>query len=63
LTFTQDPTASRGIERPAVVPQVADDSVDDVDLSEIEDSVEAPKVDSMDELYKAFPGGTVQDLQ
>jgi DNA polymerase-3 subunit gamma/tau len=63
VTFTQDPTASRGIERPAVVPQVADDVVDDIDLSEIEDSVEIPKVDSMEELYKAFPGGTVQDSQ
>jgi DNA polymerase-3 subunit gamma/tau len=61
LTFTQDPTASRGIERPAVVPNVADDLVDDGDLSDLEDSVEIPKVDSVDELFKAFPGGSVQD--
>lgn len=61
LVFTQDPTASRGIERPAVIPQVADDAIDDVDLSDLEDSVEIPKVDSVDELFKAFPGGSVQD--
>ena len=61
LVFTQDPTASRGIERPAVIPQVADDVVDDVDLSDLEDSVEIPKVDSVDDLFKAFPGGSVQD--
>jgi len=61
LVFTQDPTASRGIERPAAVPEVADDVIDDGDLSDLEDSVEIPKVDSVDELFKAFPGGSVQD--
>jgi DNA polymerase-3 subunit gamma/tau len=62
LVFTQDPTASRGIERPQNVPtEIEDDIVEDADFSAIEDSVEAPKVDAIDELYKAFPGGTVQD--
>ena len=61
LVFTQDPTASRGIERPAAVPEVADDVIDDGDLRDLEDSVEIPKVDSVDELFKAFPGGSVQD--
>lgn len=61
LVFTQDPTASRGIERPAAVPEVPDDVIDDGDLSDLEDSVEIPKVDSVDELFKAFPGGSVKD--
>jgi len=61
LVFTQDPTASRGIERPAAVPEISDDVIDDGDVRDLEDSVEIPKVDSVDELFKAFPGGTVQD--
>jgi len=61
LVFTQDPTASRGIERPAAVPEVAEDVIEDGDIRDLEDSVEIPKADSVNELFKAFPGGTVQD--
>jgi DNA polymerase III subunit gamma/tau len=64
VTFTQDPTASRGIERPTGNISTApdpEDIDDDVDFNAIEDSVEVPAADSIDELYKAFPGGTVQE--
>jgi DNA polymerase-3 subunit gamma/tau len=62
LVFTQDPTASRGIERPRVINNVLDDEpIETMDPADIENSVEVPPMNDVDELYKAFPGGSVQD--
>jgi len=62
VIFTQDPTASRGIERPQVPNTVLEEQVmDDIDMSEMDGSVEIQPTNGIDELYKAFPGGSVQD--
>jgi DNA polymerase-3 subunit gamma/tau len=62
VIFTQDPTASRGIERPQVPNTVLEEQVmDDIDMSEMDGSVEIKPTNGIDELYKAFPGGSVQD--
>lgn len=63
IVFTQDPTASRGIERPKVVNELPDDVVDDeiIEIEDIDDTTEVPASNAIDELYRAFPGGSVQD--
>ena len=63
VTFTQDPTASRGIERPKLPDAPLEDVLhDDIEIEDIDDTTEVPASNAIDELYKAFPGGTVQDV-